>query len=482
MLLIRQAEIVTDSRRTEQYVPLDIRCRNGLIVEIGPSLVPVSGEVVLEGNGGALLPGIHDHHIHLFALAASRQSIACGPPAINTIESLARVLADADGNGWIRGTGYHESVAGMLHREQLDEWVQDRPLRIQHRSGKMWFVNSMAARQLNLDQHHRLEGVECDSNGAPTGRLFRMDEWIGKQLRNESIPDIKAISKELASYGVTGVTDATPGNSSDTLELYSELIAKGELLQRVRLMGDKSLPAVKKVATGQKNPSIHLPATGSLKIMLDDYALPDFENLKREIMRAHQQARSVAIHCVTAVELVFAVSALREAGALSGDRIEHGSVISDQMIPLLRSTGITVVTQPNFIAEKGDQYMSDVETSEHQDLYRTKSLLDARIPVGGSTDAPFGNPDPWKAMTAAVSRKTSGGRTLGQQEQVTPELALQLFTSPADNPGGRPRSIEVGYSADLCLLNRPWHSARLRLNQEDVIATICAGEIIWASE
>jgi predicted amidohydrolase YtcJ len=216
--------------------------------------------------------------------------------------------------------------------------------------------------------------------------------------------------------------------------------------------------------------------------MLDDYALPDFENLKREIMRAHQQARSVAIHCVTAVELVFAVSALREAGALSGDRIEHGSVISDQMIPLLRSTGITVVTQPNFIAEKGDQYMSDVETSEHQDLYRTKSLLDARIPVGGSTDAPFGNPDPWKAMTAAVSRKTSGGRTLGQQEQVTPELALQLFTSPADNPGGRPRSIEVGYSADLCLLNRPWHSARLRLNQEDVIATICAGEIIWASE
>jgi predicted amidohydrolase YtcJ len=345
----------------------------------------------------------------------------------------------------------------------------------------MWFVNSMAARQLNLDQHHRLEGVECDSNGAPTGRLFRMDEWLGKQLTDESIPDIKAISRELASYGVTGVTDATPGNSSGTLELYSELIAKGKLLQRIRLMGDKSLPVVKNLTTGQKNPAIHLPDTGSLKIMLDDYALPDFENLKREIMSAHQQTRSVAIHCVTAVELVFAVSALREAGALSGDRIEHGSVISDQMIPLLRSTGITVVTQPNFIAEKGDQYMSDVKTTEHQDLYRTRSLLDARIPVGGSTDAPFGNPDPWKAMTAAVSRKTSSGTILGQQEQVTPELALQLFTSPADNPGGSARSIEVGCNADLCLLNRPWNSARLRLKQEDVIATICAGEIIWAS-
>ena len=482
MLLIRQAEIVTDSRPTEQNIPLDIRCRDGLIVEIEPELIPLPGETVLEGKGGALLPGLHDHHIHLFALAASRQSVACGPPAVNSSEALARVLAKVDGDGWIRGTGYHESVAGMLHRKQLDEWVPHRPLRIQHRSGKMWFVNSMAARQLDLDQHHHLEGVECDSNGAPTGRLFRMDQWIGKQLLNDSIPDIKTISRELASYGVTGVTDATPSNSSNTLNLYGELIAKGELLQRVRLMGDKSLPVVKNVTFGQKNPAIHLLDTGSLKIMLDDYALPDFENLKREIMSSHQQARSVAIHCVTAVELVFAVSAFREAGTLSGDRIEHGSVISDQMIPLLRSTGLTVVTQPNFIAEKGDQYRSDVATSEHQDLYRARSLLDARIPVGGSTDAPFGNPDPWKAMTAAVSRKTSGGTTLGKKEQVSPEVALQLFTSSPDNPGGNARSIGVGCRADLCLLNRPWHSARSRLTQEDVIATVCAGEIIWASE
>jgi predicted amidohydrolase YtcJ len=148
----------------------------------------------------------------------------------------------------------------------------------------------------------------------------------------------------------------------------------------------------------------------------------------------------------------------------------------------LQSTGLTVVTQPNFIAEKGDQYRSDVEESEHQDLYRTRSLLDAQIPVGGSTDAPFGNPDPWKAMSAAVSRKTSAGTTLGKQEQVSPEVALQLFTSPADNPGGKARSIGVGCSADLCLLNRPWHSARSRLTQEDVIATVCAGQIIWAPE
>jgi hypothetical protein len=134
----------------------------------------------------------------------------------------------------------------------------------------------------------------------------------------------------------------TPGNSSAALELIGERIAKGELLQNVSLMGDKSLHVVKKVTTGQKNPSIHLPDTGSLKIMLDDYTLPDFENLKRDIMRAHQQARSAAIHCVTAVELVFAVSALRQAGAQSGDRIEHGSIISDQMIPLLQSTGNTL--------------------------------------------------------------------------------------------------------------------------------------------
>jgi predicted amidohydrolase YtcJ len=468
-MLIRQADIYIGPQATRQNRTLmDVRCRDGKITEIQPELNPLPAEIVIDARGGVLLPGLHDHHIHLVALAAARDSIDCGLPAVRDLESLAKVLRQVGGTGWIRGIGYHESIAGMLHRTQLDELVADRPIRIQHRSGKMWFVNSPAAELLRLDQHRSLAGIECDINDLPTGRLFRLDQWLGEQLAEESLPDIKSASEMLASYGVTGITDATPRNSTATQELFARLVDSQQLLQRVRLLGDTTL-------SQSNHPLIEI---GARKILLDDYALPEFAELKQQIAHAHQQQRAVAIHCVTVVELVFALSALREAGGHVGDRIEHASVTPDDTVPLIREADVAVVTQPNFIAERGEQYMQDLTHSEHSHLYRGKTLLESGIPLGGGTDAPFGHPDPWHAMRAAVHRRTLDGNVLGEAEKLNPEEALGLFTSESANPGGAIRKISIGSSADLCLLDRPWHKARVRLKHEDVIATIREGEVI----
>ena len=94
---------------------VDVRVRDGLIVELGESLRR-DGEDVLDAAGHALIPGLHDHHLHLHALAADLQSVRCGPPL--AAEAFAALLHDAVGP--IRGTGYHESVAGPLDRYVLD--------------------------------------------------------------------------------------------------------------------------------------------------------------------------------------------------------------------------------------------------------------------------------------------------------------------------------------------------------------------------
>ena len=436
MVLLRNAEI--------DGTPADVRIRGGVVAEIG-RLVPAEGEEVVEARGGALLPGLHDHHLHFLALAAARSSVRCGPPEVSDREQLREALATApgtDGHGWIRGVGYHESVAGELDRAVLDGLVAERPVRIQHRSGKMWFLNGEALRVVGLNP-----------NG--DGRLFRRDEWLRERLGDANLTTAALdVSERLAAWGVTGITDATPSNDAAAVRRIDELAPH----QHVYAMGNETL------------------ATGHLKVMLDDAELPDIDALVRRIGDAHERGRPAAFHCVTRTELVFALGVLMEAGTAAGDRIEHAAVADEDGLRLLAEVGVTVVTQPNFIAERGDRYLMDVEAGEQGFLYRGAGFLDAGIPLAGGTDAPFGEPDPWAAMRAAVRRETRSGVVVGGKERLTPERALALFTTPCWDPGGVPRTISPGAPADLCLLTLPWREARLRLDGDDVAGTWVAGK------
>ena len=170
---------------------VDVRCEGGTVVEMGSRLPAKEGEVVLEAGGGALLPGLHDHHIHLYAQAAAEASVPCGPPDVIDRAGLADVLQQPSGSGWLRGVGYHESVAGDLDRWQLDQWLSERPLRIQHRSGKMWILNTLAAELLELGAESGQQGIDRDARGRVTGRLFSKDGRGPESLEHRPAPTKK---------------------------------------------------------------------------------------------------------------------------------------------------------------------------------------------------------------------------------------------------------------------------------------------------
>ncbi|MGH8456869.1 MAG: amidohydrolase family protein, partial [Stenotrophobium sp.] len=137
---------------------------------------------------------------------------------------------------------------------------------------------------------------------------------------------------------------------------------------------------------------------------------------------------------------------------------------------------------PNFIAERGDAYLDEVAADDRPWLYRLRGFLDAGIPLAGSTDAPFGVPDPWAAMQAAVSRRSHSGRQIGEAEALTPEEAFTLFASTLETPDKPARRVEAGVSADLCLLSTPWQQARADLATVRVRMTLKEGRTIWAAE
>jgi len=308
-------------------------------------------------------------------------------------------------------------------------------------------------------------GVERDERGQPTGRVFRADAWLRARLGPRPAPSLAEVGALLARRGVTGLTDATPDNAESELRLLADAVEHGALPQRLLVMGGAKLPV-------PRHPKLR---RGARKLVLSEAQPTPFEALCDAIADAHGQERPVAIHCVTRSELVLAASALQSVGARPGDRIEHASLAPPEALALLSGLPVTVVTQPNFVRERGDAYAREVAAHDLPWLYRCQGILDAGVALGGGTDAPFGEPDPWLAVRAAVERRSAGGQRLGPDEALTPERALALFTSPAGAPGASPRRMMVGAPADLCLLDRPWRQARERLDAGDVAACWCGG-------
>jgi len=427
-------------------VRVDVRVDGHRITDIGPELARAPAEEEVPGRGGALLPGLVDHHLHLHALAAAEGSVRCGPPAVTDAAGLAAELAaaPADRHGWVRGLGYAESVAGLLDAAALDRLHSTRPVRVQHRSGALWIVNTAAARALDLDSGQH-PGIERGPDGTPTGRLWRADDWLRSRLPPAAPPDLAAVGARLAALGVTAVTDATPDLDDSALTALRTAVEAGALPQHVHLLG---------VPLGREVQGPRL-STGPYKLVLADSELPQFPELVDRVRAAHAAGRAVAAHCVTREALVLLLAALDEAGHRPGDRVEHGAVIPGELLAELAGRGIPVVTQPGFIADRGDDYLRDVEPADLPDLYRCASLQAAGVPLALSSDAPYGPLDPWTVLRAAIHRRTRTGAVVGEPERLSPAAALDGLLAAPQTPGGPPRRIAPGAAADLVLLDAP---------------------------
>lgn len=420
-MLIRRASLIDGA-------VVDIRLGER-IEEVAPSL-PES-EPVLDAAFGTVIPGLHDHHLHVYSAAAEQDSVRVGPNDVRDAAQLRHVLMTAQpgDDGWIRAVAYHEVVAGPLDRHRLDEFTSTVPVRVQHRSGVLWILNSAGLDAVGRPDH-------------PDGRLRSADPTWAEPLQRRQT-QVGAFSDRLARYGVTGVTDATPDLDA--------------------------LP------TGLRQ-RVHRLAPG--KRILHDEDL-DLDALTAWIGRRHDDGNPVAIHCVTAAQLIVTIAALRVAGTHPADRIEHAAMVPDDCIADLVDLGVTVVTQPNFVAERGDQYRTDVAETEQNQLWRLATLSAAGIPVALSTDAPFGDADPWAAMRAAVHRRTPRGLVLNPAERVSARTALEMFCGAAEHPAV-PRTIAPGQPGDLCVLSARPAQVLDELDAGLVAATIVGGVVVFA--
>lgn len=422
-LLIRNA-------RDAEGKCLSVGIAHGRIAAIGAAVDGDGPEYDARGlRAGA---GLHDHHLHLLATAARMASVDLSGcrTAGETIERLR--AAAAEPGAWVRAIGYDERVAGLPDRTMLDAWLPGHPLRMQDRTGAYWLLNSAGVEQLGAPPFP--DCVERDAAGRPSGRIRRGDKWLRERI-GAAPPSLDLLGATLAAWGVTGVTDAGASNGSAEAALLA-----GAMPQRLVLMGTEALPAGEGYTLGP------------VKLLLDETDLPPIATVAARIRTARRLGRNVAAHCVTLGELVYYLQALAEAGgARPGDRIEHGGMIAESLIGDIAAAGLTVVTQANFIHDRGDRYRAQMDVRDLDDLYRLGSLARRGVRVLGGSDAPYGDANPWIAIRAATDRRTREGTVIGAGEAVGRAAALSLYQTP----------LAVGASADMILYDWPDHPRAL---------------------
>lgn len=428
---------------------LDVRLADGLIAEIGPRLSgPADDEI--DGRGGALIPGLCDHHIHLFGYAARADSVDLDGATPNEAARRIALAAARPPGAWIRALGWHETATGELTRADLDRLAPRHRLRVQHQTGALWVLNTAALE--SLPDHDDPPGLD-----RATGHLWRGDAWL-RARSAAGPPPLAPIGARLAAWGITALTDASVTTDADAASRLADAHRAGHLPQRLTLMSGGAL----------EPPADGAFTVGPVKVLLDDHALPEFDDFLARIADARAWNRPVAVHCVTAAELALSLAAFATAGARPGDRIEHGGVIAPDAIGQIRALGLTVVTQPAFIHERGDRYAAEVAPVDLPDLYRLASLRAAGVPLAASSDAPYASADPWEGIAAARDRRSKSGRVLGGDEAVDAATALSLYLGEPADPGGPPRRVAVGTAADLVLLDAPL---------ADVLASPSAGRV-----
>jgi predicted amidohydrolase YtcJ len=446
----------------------DLRVEEGVIVAIGDDL-PAAGAKIIDGDGGALIPGLHDHHVHLLAMAARKSGVDLD--AMRDPESVDHALGAAAtsviGDQWLRVTGYDEHHHGELSGARVDAFAPRTKIRIQHRSGLAWFLSGAGLDDVDAETSGSTL-FERDANGSLTGWLHRGDAWLAERVPQVA-PSIAPVSRELASLGITGITDATVEPGRGRLEILRSAVSSGDLVQKLTILGAESATELDGWA--------HL---GPYKLLVDDVLGLDPDGLAQRITSVHASGRAVAIHAVTRSETVTAVTALMLAGVREGDRIEHGSVLPADLDRALASSGVVVIVQPSLVSERGDHYFDQVEPDDMAFLHRHASLLAAGIRVAAGSDAPVTSADPWAAIAAASTRRTREGRLLGESEKVPAAIALNWFLGDPQAPAGPVRRLIVGAAADLCLLDRPLGVALLAPDRSVVRMTFVAGRLAYS--
>jgi predicted amidohydrolase YtcJ len=461
---------------------------------------------VIELGDRALLPGFIDGHGHVTQLGAFAAFANLASPPVGPVEDIAQLQAvlrahadEGEGEGWIVGRGYDESLLREGRhptRDDLDAVSRERPIFIAHVSLHLGVANSKALELAGI-------GPETpDPKGGVIRRRAGSREPDGVLEEHAFHPVFMAMpppSPEQATTGLRLALDEYAANGFTTVQdgatspdawrllaaadraglLRQDVIAyavwataepvveaaeaEADALERLRLGGIKLvLDGSPQGKTAYLSEPYRHPPRGQDASYRGYPALED-EEVIAEVARFAERGLQVMAHAngdAAIDQLLDAVDAL-EAEVPGVDRrpiLIHAQVTRPDQIPEFARLRIV----PSFFAPHtffwGDWHRDSVlgpERAAH--ISPTASARAAGIRFSVHMDAPVLPPDSMRMIWATVNRETRSGRVLGPDERIPVMAALAATTRDAAYQHfeeQRKGTLATGKVADLVVLER----------------------------
>src|SRR5919202_6209308 len=137
----------------------------------------------------------------------------------------------------------------------------------------------------------------------------------------------------------------------------------------------------------------------------------------RKLLEAHERARSLG-------------------APPRRHRIEHCSLVDADIVDRIRALGLVVVPFGSYARFHGDKLPGYYGEARLERLFAHRTLLDAGVPVAGSSDYPCGPYEPLAAITSCAERRALDGTAIGLSQRITVQEAFGLYTSGAAYASG----------------------------------------------
>lgn len=181
------------------------------------------------------------------------------------------------------------------------------------------------------------------------------------------------------------------------------------------------------------------------------------DEAERVIRGVVDRGFSVATHAIGNAAVDMALSAYEAMGsrldAAGRPRIEHGSFLDPALVARMAGAGVAAVVQPAMLAM--NMYRS-AASIPGLPFFPLRWLLDAGVPVVGSSDYPVDGFDPLDGMRTAIDRVNGRGVVVDPDQRIGADEAIRMYTRTAAEVIGCAKdtgTLEVGKRADLVVID-----------------------------